>query len=274
MALGRNFCLWVYCNSPEQSDYRLDSLTGYLFRGFYPRIYDLGISPVDWYPNYVQTYVERDVRLVRNISDVHTFHRFLRMCAARVGQLVNLVSLANDCGITHNTAKAWLSILEASFIIFFLQPHHRNFNKRLVKSPKLYFYDPGLVCSLLAVQNEQQLDFHPMKGSLFESMLISEMMKHYFNQGLEPQCFFWRDKVGHEIDCLLETGESLVPVEFKAGQTITPDFFKNLNYWRKLSGVGAEHAYVIYGGEEVQSRSTGQVLGWRYIDRLLSRISS
>src|SRR5690554_1085048 len=244
-------------------NYPMESYERYLFKGFYPRIYDKDIEPVDWYPSYIQTYIERDVRLIKNISDLNAFQRFLRLCAGRTGQILNLSSLGNDCGITHNTAKSWLSILEASYIVFLLQPHYANFNKRLVKSAKLYFYDPGLVCSLLGIENEQQLFTHYLKGGLFESFVISELIKHRLNQGLEPNCYYWRDSRGNEIDCLLETGGLLTPVEIKAGKTITPDYFTALQYWRKLAGEKARKSFVVYGGDGGQKRTQGNVVSWK-----------
>ncbi len=179
----------------------------YIYTGFYPRIYDKKINPADWYPNYIQTYVEKDVRLMKNISDLNTFQKFIKLCAGRTGQILNLSSLGNECGITHNTAKSWLSILEAGYIIFLLKPYHKNFNKRLIKMPKLYFYDTGLACFLLGIQNTSQLATHYLRGSLFESFVLSELIKERFNKGIEPNCYYWRDKTGNEIDCVIETGK-------------------------------------------------------------------
>lgn len=234
----------------------------YLFKGFYPRIYDHQLNPVTWLANYIQTYVERDVRLIKNISDLSAFQRFIKLCAGRTGQLLNLSALGNDCGISHNTAKSWLSILESSFIIYLLQPHHNNFNKRLVKQPKLYFYDSGLAVSLLGIENEQQLSTHYLRGNLFENMIITELAKYRFNRGLEPRLFFWRDNKGNEVDCIIETGNTLTPVEIKAGETIAPDFFKMLTYWAKLAENRAGPAHLIYAGNINQTRSQAKVLNW------------
>jgi predicted AAA+ superfamily ATPase len=182
------------------SDYRKA-----LFKGFYPRIYDFELDPLDWYPGYVQTYLERDVRQIKNVTDLGLFRRFLRLCAGRNGQVLNLSSLAADCAISHNTVKSWLSLLETSYILFLLKPHFKNFTKRLIKMAKIYFFDPGLVCYLLGIENEKQLDTHYLRGSLFESMVISELSKYRFNRGRDPNCYYWRDKTGHEIDCILES---------------------------------------------------------------------
>ncbi|MCG8608147.1 ATP-binding protein [bacterium] len=242
-----------------------------LFKGFYPAVLAKNILPTDWYPSYIQTYVERDVRLIRNITDYNAFHAFLKMCAGRVGQLLNLSSLANDCGITHNTAKSWLSVLEASFIVFLLQPHHRNFNKRLVKMPKLYFYDTGLACSLLGIQSHEQLITHHMKGRLFESMVIADLIKHRLKLGLEPNLFFWRDKVGHEIDCIVELVDRLLAIEIKAGKTVISDYFKDIRYWHNLSGSSSGDHYLVYGGDQAQARRQAGVLGWQNASKLLNK---
>jgi len=250
------------------TSFAFDNYEEYLFNGFYPRIYDKKINARDWYLNYIQTYVERDLRLIKNINNLSSFQTFLRMCAARNGQTLNLSSLANDCGITHNTARAWLSILEASFIVFLLRPHHKNFNKRLIKMPKLYFYDSGLACSLLGVENISQLSTHPLKGNLFESFIISEIVKHRYNQGLDSNIYFWKDKTGHEIDCLFERGNRLIAIEIKAGKTPAEDYFKNLSYWNKLSEGEVQDTFVVYGGEHSQKRSRGNILSWRNLNSL------
>lgn len=247
--------------------------TEYLFKGFYPALYDKKVNIGDWYSNYIKTYVERDVRQIKHITDLHAFQKFVRLCAGRVGQLLNLSSLANDAGITHNTAKAWLSVLEASFIVFLLQPHHKNFNKRLVKMPKLYFYDPGLVSSLWGVTDKNQLLSHPFKGNLFETFIIAECIKYQMHRGLSPNCYFWRDKVGHEIDCLIDAAGVLTPIEIKSGHTVTDDYFANLKYWRALSGAHAERSFVVYGGERNERRSAGNVVGWQHTDDLFERQS-
>ncbi|HLD26836.1 MAG TPA: ATP-binding protein [Patescibacteria group bacterium] len=239
----------------------------YLYQGFYPRLYETKLNPRDWYLNYIQTYVERDVRQVKNITDLNAFQRFIAMCAGNIGQLLNLSSLANDCGITHNTAKSWLSLLETSFIIFLLKPHYKNFKKRLVKMPKLYFYDTGLASSLLRIENSQQLLSHPLKGNLFESLVISELFKYRLNRGISTPFYFWRDKVGHEIDCIFETGKKLLPIEIKSGKTITDDYFTNLDYWKNLTS--AQHACMVYGGDEIQKRSDITIFSWRNIPDLL-----
>jgi hypothetical protein len=217
----------------------------------------------------VTTYIERDVRQIINVKDLSTFRRFLRMCAARNGQLLNLASLGNDCSITHNTAKSWLSVLEASYIVFLLHPHHRNFGKRLVKTPKIYFCDTGLASWLLGIQNPDQMSVHPMRGSLFESLIINEMLKERYNHGLPSNLFFWRDNVGIEIDVLIEQGEKLIAAEIKSGQTVTKDYFSSLGKWSKYSGSSPEFQYIIYGGGENYVRSGINIVSWRSLDHLL-----
>lgn len=238
-----------------------------LFTGFYPPIYDRKIPPQSWYSDYVTTYVERDIRQLIHVQDLRVFHRFLQMCAARTGQLVNLSSLANDCGITHNTAKAWLSVLEASYILFLLSPHHNNYSKRLIKAPKLYFYDTGLACLLAGIQTAEQLLAHPMRGAFFETWVASELIKKRFNSGLLSNLYFWRDSQGHEIDFLIDQGQTLIPMEVKAGKTITADYFVGLDYWRKLSGQNKQ-AYLIYAGEQSQVQRGIDVIAWNKLDYL------
>jgi len=249
----------------KNSQKKIGPIEQYLFNGFYPRIYDKKIAAVDWYPNYIQTYIERDVRLIKNIGDLSAFQRFIKMCAGRIGQILNLSSLGNECGISHNTVKSWLSILESSYIIFLLKPYYKNFNKRLIKMPKLYFYDTGLACSLLGIQNEKQLSTHYIKGGLFESFVISEIFKKSFNFGAEPNCYYWRDKSGNEIDCLIDEGGKLSQIEIKAGKTISSDFFVGLQYWKKIAGENRTNFYIIYGGNKDQKRTDAKIINWKNI---------
>ena len=243
--------------------YKLHNSEEYIFKGFYPRIYDKKISPVDWYYNYIQTYVERDVRLIKNVADLHTFQKFVKLCAGRIGQILNLSSLGNDCGITHNTAKAWASILEASYVIFLLKPYYKNFNKRLIKMPKLYFYDTGLACSLLGIQNKTQLNSHYLRGGLFESFVMAEIIKRKFNKGQEHNCYYWRDKTGNEIDCIAEVSGRLLKIEIKSAKTIAEDFFTGFNYWNRVAGETGRDSYLIYNGNENQKRTLANVVSWK-----------
>ncbi|MDA1372053.1 MAG: ATP-binding protein [Proteobacteria bacterium] len=238
-----------------------------LFDGLYPPVHDRKLDAADWYNNYVGTYLERDVRQLTNVRDLGSFQRFVRMCAARSGQLLNLSALGADCGITHNTAKAWISILEASYIIHLLHPHHKNFNKRLVKSPKLYFYDAGLAASLLNIQDAEQLSTHSARGSLFETWVVSEFVKHRLNRGLLSNCFFWRDNRGNEIDLLIEHSEKLFPVEIKSGQTIAADYFTGLEKYSAWAKDDAGDSTLIYGGAMAQERQQARVIPWKKIDQ-------
>jgi len=239
-----------------------------IFKGSYPRIYDRGIAPTDFYPAYIQTYVEKDVRLLKNIGDINAFIQFTRLCAGRIGQLLNHASLANDAGISPNTAKAWLSVLESSFILYRLQPYHRNFNKRLVKSPKLYFYDTGVACSLLGIRDENQITLHYLKGALFENLIINEFIKRNFHRGDNRQPYFWQDNHGKEIDCLLVDGEKVTPVEIKSSKTMSTSYFDNLKYWRPLASLPEDQGYVVYGGEQSIQTSAGAFISWRHLERI------
>jgi predicted AAA+ superfamily ATPase len=248
--------------------FAFDQYETLIFKGQYPRIYDREINPLDFYPSYIQTYVERDVRMIKNIGDINTFIRFIQLCAGRTGQLVNYTSLANDAGISPNTAKSWISILEASYILYRLQPYHKNFNKRLVKSPKLYFYDTGLVCSLLGIRDESQVNLHYMKGALFENLVINEFVKRDFHRGERRYPYFWQDSRGKEIDCLMVDGETITPIEIKSGKTMSNSYFENLKYWRRLAGMAENQGYVVYGGEKSMQTSQGSLVGWKEIDRI------
>jgi predicted AAA+ superfamily ATPase len=233
-----------------------------LFSGFYPRIHDRKLPPQDWLANYYQSYIERDVRQVVNVGDVEVFNRFVRLCAGRNGQLLNMSSLSGDCGASAVTVKRWLSILETSFIIKLLRPHHKNFNKRLIKSPKLYFMDTGLLCYLLRIRNAEDLRFHAMRGSVFETWVISELYKNYYHQGLIPDLYFWRDSNGHEVDILMDHGSELIPVEIKSGQTLNEEFFKGLDYFSQLSGALTKKGLLVYGGVTPASRHGISVVPW------------
>ena len=239
-----------------------------IYKGQYPRIYDRDIAPRDFYPSYIQTYVEKDVRLMKNIGNINTFIRFVQLCAGRTGQLVNYAGLASDAGISPNTAKAWLSILESSYIVYQLAPYHRNFNKRIVKSSKLYFYDTGLACSLLGIRDEEQVALHYMKGALFENLVINEFIKASIHRGEQPKTYFWQNNQGKEIDCLLVDGEKALPIEIKAGKTMSNSYFTNLQYWRKLAGAPDDYGHVVYGGEQTLKTSYGQFTSWRDLETL------
>lgn len=238
------------------------SLAAVLFAGFYPRIHDRHLPPREWLGSYYQTYLERDVRQIVGVGDLEAFSRFVRLCAGRHGQLLNLSSLAVDCGITHTTARRWLSVLVASFIVMLLQPYHRNFNKRLIKAPKLYFLDSGLVSFLLNIRSAGDLEHHAMRGAIFEGFVISELVKRFMNAGEMPPLWFWRDSAGHEVDVVIEDGTQPTPIEIKSGQTVTSDYFTGLAYWRRLPGNATSRGTVIFGGDESYVRSGVLVQPW------------
>jgi predicted AAA+ superfamily ATPase len=239
--------------------------------GMYPPLYDRDLAPADWFPAYINTYIERDVRQLINVRDLSTFQRFIRMCAARSGQLLNLSSLATDCGITHNTAAAWISVLEASYIIFLLRPHFSNFNKRLVKTPKLYFLDTGMAAWLLGIRERGQIAFHAQRGALFENLVVTEFLKGRFNRGQQAGLHFWRDSKGLEVDLLLDDGISLTPVEIKSGQTIVADSHIALKKWCELSGTTDRPALLVYGGDKELTNGNIAFIPWRKLATLTAR---
>lgn len=232
-----------------------------LHTGFYPRIHDQGIPAQDWLKNYCMTYIDRDVRDILKVGDLETFERFLSLCAGRSGALLNLSALAADCGITHTTARRWISVLETSFIVMLLRPHHQNFNKRLVKSPKLYFLDTGLLCYLLRARQPQDVLLHSARGAIFESFVVAELYKRLLNQGMTPDLYFWRDFTGHEVDVLYDHSPLPIAIEIKSGQTIARDFFAGLNYWRKLNSQSPPAA-LIYGGDRSFRQHDTSVYPW------------
>lgn len=246
------------------------SLNQVILNGSYPRLHKEQMSAQHFYPSYLQSYVERDVRQLINIGNLATFQRFLQLCAGRIGSLVNFESLAVETGVSATTVKTWLTILEASYVIFLLRPHHKNFNKRMVKSPKLYFFDTGLACSLLRLTDEHSLSVSPFRGALFESLVISDLYKQYCNDGQQPPLYFWRDQGGaHEIDCIIDEGIKLFPIEIKSGYTINDGFFKGLSYWNKITGNKVEDGFIVYGGGEFQPRNKGNIVGWQKSAQLI-----
>jgi predicted AAA+ superfamily ATPase len=248
---------------------RAETAEELIYNGFYPRLYDRRIDPQDFYPNYIQTYIERDVRLLQNIQNLNLFVRFMKLCAGRTGQLLNLSALANDTGVSVNTAKSWISVLEATFIIFLLQPHFKNYNKRLVKMPKLYFHDTGLASSLLGISSAEQIGTHYQIGALFENLVISELLKRRYHLGARNNLYFWRDHKGAEIDVIIDHGDSLIPVEIKSSRTYSGSFFSGLTYWKKLSGSRDKKQYVVYGGDDQRETKDGILVGWKELNHIL-----
>lgn len=239
-----------------------DAPWGLMCSGFYPRIHDRKIPPEVWLADYVRTYVERDVRALVNLGDLLTFERFLRLCAGRVGQILNYSALASDCGIAVDTARRWLSVLVTSFLVFLLPPYHRSFNKRVIKSPKLYFFDVGLACHLLGIRQSTQLDFHPLRGALFENLVIGEVAKTYWHHRRTPPIYFWRDQTGHEVDLLIDEGARLYPVEIKSGATFAPDMLAPLRWWSALAGADAGTATLVYAGADAFTHTGIDIRPW------------
>jgi len=219
-----------------------------IFLGGYPGLHFFNINPLDFYPSYIQTYLERDVRQLKNIENLNRFQIFLKLCAGRIGQIINFSALALDCGISHTTARQWLTILEASYLVFFLQPFYRNFNKRLIKMPKLYFYDTGLACSLLGLETASQLETHYLNGALYENLAILELLKGRFNRALPSNLYFWRDHTGHEVDLIADWGGQIKAIEIKSRSTFQPDFINGLRYFYELSPTNTK-GYLIYTGK-------------------------
>jgi hypothetical protein len=234
-----------------------------LFAGGYPRIFDQGLDPRDWLREYYQSYIQKDVRDILNVDDLEAFGRFLRLCAGRCGQLLNLSSLGADAGVTHTTARRWLSVLEASFLVYLLRPHRASFGKRLVRSPKLYFLDSGLLCYLLRVRDPQDLRLHASRGAVFESWVVSEAVKNFVHRGLEPDVYFWRDSADHEIDLVIDRDREIVPVEARSGETFAADFLDGIQYWRRLTGRNDHPAALVYGGEDSYMREGAAVMSWK-----------
>ena len=244
----------------RELSFPLQHISQTIFNGFYPRLYQSEIKPTEFYPSYIQTYVERDVRSLKAIENLNTFSRFLGLCAGRTGQILNLSSLANDAGITVNTAKSWLSLLESSYILFRIYPFHKNFNKRMIKAPKLYFYDSGLVCSLLKIKQAESVKTHFMYGALYENLIISELIKRYYHKGINPSIFYWRESNGIEIDCIIEMpNQKILALEIKGGETFNKDYLRNLkNFPAPEESV---EKYIIYTGKESMKVSGINIIG-------------
>lgn len=238
-----------------------------LYRGFYPRIHDRNLNPTEALSFYVSTYIERDLRNIINIKDLSVFETFLKLCAGRCGQIVNLSGLGNDCGINHSTVKNWLSVLEASGLVRLLRPYFKSFNKRLIKSPKLYFLDTGLAAYLLGITTPAQISTHPLRGALFECFAVSELLKMRFNAVKPDNLYYFRDNIGNEVDIIMDFGAATQQIEIKSGMTISEDFFRGLRYFTSLNKK-AGTSYLIYGGEKSHVRETIKILGWMDIRKI------
>jgi len=234
----------------------------FILNGFYPPVYDQKIEIREWIPGYIRTYIERDVRQLKNISDLLIFEKFMRLLAGRTGQEVNYTSLSVEVGVDVKTIQSWLSVLVSSYIVFLLPPFYKNYNKTIVKRPKLYFYDTALASSLLGIRKIEHLTLHPLKGSLFECLVVSELIKQKNNLGINDSLYFWRDKTGREIDLIIDKTNHFIPVEIKSGKTVHNEFFKHLRYWLKLTG--EKNGKIIYAGDDNQKRSEGiEIISWK-----------
>ena len=232
-----------------------------IYKGFYPRIFEQDLNPTQFYQDYLATSVERDLRQLSLVKDISQFQTYIKLCSGRVGQNINFEKLGNDTGVSQTTAKEWYSLLEASYITFKLPPYFANIRKRLVKTPKLYFYDVGLACYLLGIESEKHLNAHPLKGALFENLVIVEALKKIANSGKTTQLYYYRDSDGNEIDLLWPVVNHNVPIEVKAGSTVASDYFKNFPSYRKATKDDAYRGLVVYGGDKVQKRSDYTITG-------------
>lgn len=244
------------------------TLDEYLFQGMYPRVYNHHIPPTTFYRDYTQTYLERDVRQMIHVKDLLLFQQFLHLCAGHIGQLLNHDSLSHALGVSASTIKHWLSILEASFIIFRLAPYYENFGKRIIKSHKLYFYDLGLASYLLDMTDLKQIQYSPHRGHLVENFVILEIKKQYFNNGIDPSMYFYRDSNQNEIDLILKSGPQLLPVEIKSSKTYIPAFLKGLIYFKNLVGEHCQTGYVVYAGTQEQRLGDFHLINFSHLNRI------
>lgn len=251
----------------KEAEIDLD-IDDYLFRGFYPRVYKNSLDPVIAYRSYIQTYLERDVRDLITIKDLNQFQNFLKLCASRIGQILNMESLGNDLGISSPTIKNWLSILEASFVIIRLQPYFENFGKRVIKSPKLYFVDVGIAANLLGIESTKQLERDPLRGHLFENLVVMEMVKARFNRALDPHMYFYRDSNQNEIDVILKHGNSLIPVEIKASSTYNSGYLQRLKYFKSLTKERCPTGYLVYSGDNEQRIQDFGLVNYKNVSKI------
>ncbi len=243
--------------------YSLDKI---LYTGGYPRIFDQKLDPTNCLRNYTASYLERDVREIVHVKNLSNFQKFLKLCAGRAGQILNLSSIGNDLGISHTTIREWLSVLEASYIVYLLPAYYRNFNKRIIKSPKLYFYDVGLASYLLGIENTDHMNRDPLRGNLFENYIVTEVIKYFWSHGRDAPLYFFRDNIGNEVDLLIEKARQVMAIEIKAGQTINNDWFKGLTYLKRVIGKDVLSQHLVYGGKEEYIREETNIWSFRNTD--------
>lgn len=249
----------------------LESLDQQIAQGFYPRVYLPAVNPYEYYENYIATYVERDIRSIRNLDNILVFKKFIQLCALRVGNILNIAGLASSCGITEVTAKNWLNLLKTSFILFLLPSYHNNLSKRVIKSPKLFFYDVGLAATLAKRSSETIANDRALYGALFENMMIVDLIKNFNAHTIRPQLTFFRDINHREVDLIIELGGKTIPVEIKASQTATSSFFDTLTWFNELHD-NQQNAVVVYAGKQDQKRSKGSMIGWQHIEKLVEKL--
>ncbi|MFP4515023.1 MAG: ATP-binding protein [Parcubacteria group bacterium] len=250
----------------------INNLNKIIYTGFYPRIFDQNIRPNSFYKSYVNTYLERDIRMIKNISNYSSFLRFLKLIAGRCGQILNIKTIAEDAGISYHTAENWISILETSYIIFKLQPYYNNFNKRIIKTPKIFFYDTGLLSYLLGIRKEEELNNHYLKGNIFENFIVSDIIKFDYNQGNLKSFYFWQDNNGKEIDLVIDSGKEIKVIEIKSSSTIRNEFFKNLISWRELQTQKKQTDFLFYTGDMNITRKGVKVLTWKDLVKIKSSL--
>ena len=245
------------------------SLEQIMHKGFYPRLFQHEINYQNWYADYLSTYIEKDVRKLINVGDINSFRDFIKLCAARTGQLINFSEIGNELSVSYQTVKRWLSVLETGYILFRLNPYSKNLNKRIIKSSKIYFYDTGLLCYLLGVKLPEDLQYHHLKGFIFESFVIAEVRKQIYNRQLNGDIWFFRDSNGNEVDAIIEAPGMVKAIEIKSGKTVVKQFFKGLDYWSKIPGNEKSEQYLVFAGDGKQMRSDSLVLDWRSVNEIL-----
>lgn len=254
---------------------KLNTIDDTMYKGGYPQLHSQNFTPQELLPSYIHSYIERDVRDLINVVDLSIFKKFMQLCAGRIGQSLNISDIATNCGIEQKVITRWISVLESSYILFLLKPYHKNFNKRVTKTPKLFFYDTGIACSLLNIRSPEDLALSSFRGHMFENMIIADFYKQYYNLGLEAPLYFWREQNGRtEVDCIIDMGINLKALEIKSGQTINSDFFDGLNKWTELSGSDRSHNYLIYAGQHEQTRTVAHVVGWKQAGTLVKKIEN
>lgn len=260
-------------NELQQAGLQQESALAQMCKGFYPRVYQPHMQAVEYYENYILTYVERDIRTIRNIDNILIFKKFMQLCALRIGSTINFSDIATDCGISTTTARSWLALLEASFILFLLPPYHNNLGKRIIKTPKLYFYDVGLAAALMGLDAQALVQQRQIYGGLFENMIIVDGIKNFNAQNIRPMLSFYRDSNQKEIDLIIETKGKTIPIEIKASETVNSHFFDTTTWFVEQLKTD-ERPIVIYGGDQIQTRTQGKLFPWHAMAKVTQLVSS